>query len=64
VTSHDGFGGPHDSLGSGFIIRTGGVVITNWHVIQGASRALVILASRDSVDQVAAFGGDCADWQA
>ena len=48
------------ALGSGFIIRPDGVLVTNWHVVQGASRAVVILGNGGRVDQVvAAFTASC-----
>lgn len=34
------------SLGSGFVIRTGGYIITNLHVIDGQSRIVVIFSDR------------------
>src|SRR2546426_3168893 len=31
--------------GSGFLLRSDGVIVTNWHVMVGASSAVVILAT-------------------
>jgi hypothetical protein len=51
-----------DSLGqgSGFIVRPDGIIVTNWHVMRGASRAIVILASREQYDRVRFVDGDSA----
>lgn len=38
------------SLGSGVLVRAGGVVVTNNHVIQGAERLKVVLADRREFD--------------
>jgi S1-C subfamily serine protease len=39
-------------LGSGFLVRSDGVVITNWHVVQGAYRAIIILSNGNRVQDV------------
>jgi S1-C subfamily serine protease len=44
--------------GSGFIVRSNGTIVTNWHVLRGASSAVVILASKERYDRVAFLEGD------
>lgn len=46
--------------GSGFIVRSDGVIITNWHVMAGASKATVTLKSGESFDRVSFLDGDKA----
>ena len=46
------------SRGSGVIIREDGIVVTNWHVMAGASRAKVRLASGEVIDRVMYLEGD------
>src|SRR5438046_6792139 len=38
--------------GSGFRVRSDGVVITDWHVVQGAYRAIIILANGNRIRDV------------
>lgn len=38
--------------GSGFLVRSDGVVITDWHVVQGAYRAIIILANGNRIRDV------------
>jgi len=47
-------------LGSGFIVRQDGVIITNAHVLRGASRAVVILASKERISRVNVMDADSA----
>ena len=44
--------------GSGFLVRGDGTIVTNWHVLAGASRAIVILATQERFDRVTALDGD------
>jgi S1-C subfamily serine protease len=46
------------SQGSGFIVRSDGVVVTNWHVIKGAHHAVVILADHEQYERVALVEAD------
>jgi hypothetical protein len=46
--------------GSGFLVRSSGVIVTNWHVMAGASAATVLLASGERFDRVEALDGDRA----
>ena len=46
--------------GSGFLVRSSGVIVTNWHVMAGASSATVFLASGERFDRVEALDGDRA----
>lgn len=45
-------------FGSGFILRSDGVVVTNWHVLRGASRAAVIVPSGEAFERVGIVDGD------
>ena len=45
-------------MGSGFLVRASGVVVTNYHVMEGASRAVVILTSGERYERVQALDGD------
>jgi S1-C subfamily serine protease len=51
IVGFDGNGKPLGQ-GSGFIVRSDGVVVTNWHVMAGASKATVTLKSGESFDRV------------
>jgi len=44
--------------GSGFLVRATGEIVTNVHVMQGASRAIVRLASGEQYDRVQAIDAD------
>ena len=44
--------------GSGFLLRSDGTILTNWHVLAGATQALVILDSGEAVDAVVYVQGD------
>lgn len=46
--------------GSAFIIREDGVLITNFHVLKGASSAIVVLASRERFTRVRVVDADSA----
>jgi len=46
--------------GSGIIVRSDGVLVTNWHVLAGASFASVRLASGEQFDRVTFLDGDAA----
>lgn len=46
------------SLGSGFIVNSKGVIITNYHVIQGAYPALVKLTNGDIYDDISIVDTD------
>jgi S1-C subfamily serine protease len=46
--------------GSGFLVRSSGVIVTNNHVVTGASRAIIILASGEVYDRVEALDADPA----
>ncbi len=50
--------GKQVSQGSGFIVRPQGVVITNWHVLEGAARASVTLRSGEVFERVSFLNGD------
>jgi S1-C subfamily serine protease len=54
------FGPQGDTLGqgSGFLVRQSGVIVTNWHVMVGASTAVVILADGERFNRVHALDGD------
>jgi S1-C subfamily serine protease len=50
---------PGRGVGTGFIIRSDGVVVTNYHVVEGASRITVITPPPDSRSyQARVIGGD------
>ena len=44
--------------GSGFLLRANGVVVTSWHVMSGASRAVVIVSNNERYDRVGFLDGD------
>jgi S1-C subfamily serine protease len=44
--------------GSGFILRSDGIIVTCWHVMEGASRATVVLANREQFERVTFLDGD------
>jgi S1-C subfamily serine protease len=46
--------------GSGFLIRQDGVIVTNFHVMRGASTASVTLATRERFDRVRVLDADSA----
>ncbi|HEX5072548.1 MAG TPA: serine protease, partial [Gemmatimonadaceae bacterium] len=54
------FGANGDTLGqgSGFIVRPSGEIVTNWHVMRGAARAVVVLANEERYQRVEALDGD------
>jgi hypothetical protein len=45
-------------LGSGFFIGATGVLVTNWHVMQGAERALVVRENGERFERVGFVDGD------
>lgn len=55
-------GSSGDTLGqgSGFFIRADGVVVTNWHVLAGASAALIVTAARERYSRVTVLDADSA----
>lgn len=50
--------GDTTGLGSGFVVKPSGVIVTNWHVVQGAERAAVRLSTGEVFDRVEALEGD------
>jgi S1-C subfamily serine protease len=47
-------------IGTGFVVRPDGVIVTNCHVVQGASRITVFTSDRDPTRYAArVIGGDC-----
>jgi S1-C subfamily serine protease len=57
------FGGaqPGRGVGTGFIIRSDGVLVTNWHVVEGATRIKVITPPPDQHEyQARVIGGDAS----
>jgi trypsin-like peptidase len=50
--------GDTTGLGSGFIVKSSGVIVTNWHVVAGAARAVVRLSTGEVYDRVDALDGD------
>ena len=53
----DGFFGPREGLGSGVIIRSDGYIVTNNHVVDGAS-TLQVLLNDGSVEKAEILGTD------
>lgn len=51
-------GGDTLGQGSGFFIRPDGTLLTNWHVMDGAHRAVVRLAGGERYEQVTFLAGD------
>lgn len=55
------FGGQGGGTGTGFIVRADGVVVTNYHVVEGASRITVITPSPKSEEfDARVIGGDAS----
>ena len=50
--------GKRVSQGSGFFVRSNGVLVTNWHVLAGASAATVVLRTGASFTRVGFLNGD------
>ncbi len=49
-----------EGVGTGFIVRANGVIVTNCHVVQGASRITVSTSASEPVRyQAHVIGGDC-----
>ena len=48
------------ALGSGFIVRESGVIVTNFHVLRGASGAAVLLPSKERFTRVSVLDADSA----
>jgi len=46
------------ALGSGFFLAPGGVLVSNWHVMSGANRAVIVLADGSRYDRVTFIAGD------
>ena len=46
------------ALGSGFIVRESGVVLTNFHVLRGASSAVVVLPNKEIFTRVTVLDAD------
>ncbi|HEY7659447.1 MAG TPA: trypsin-like peptidase domain-containing protein [Actinomycetota bacterium] len=48
--------------GTGFIVRSDGIIVTNFHVVEGASRVTVVTSDSDPVEYDArVIGGDIQD---
>jgi S1-C subfamily serine protease len=62
VYQPDPFGGAEQArgVGTGFVVRSDGVVVTNCHVVQGASRITVFTSEEEPTRHDArVIGGDC-----
>jgi hypothetical protein len=46
--------------GSGFFVRQNGVFVTNWHVMRGATRAVVVRPNGERFERVSFIDGDSA----
>jgi hypothetical protein len=44
--------------GSGFFVSASGLLVTNWHVLHGATRAIVLRTNGPRYERVAFIGGD------
>jgi len=53
-----GASGKPESMGSGFIVRSDGVVVTNFHVVRGAMEAQIKLKTGEIYDRVTVFDFD------
>ena len=53
-----GAGGDTLAQGSGFVIERTGVVVTNWHVLKGAAKAVIQFPSGEAFDWVRFLAGD------
>jgi len=58
----DPFGGAQQGqgVGTGFVVRSDGVIVTNCHVVEGASKITVLSSDKDPKKYTArVIGGDC-----
>ncbi|MDH4112249.1 MAG: trypsin-like peptidase domain-containing protein [Actinomycetota bacterium] len=57
---YQGGGAEGQGVGTGFIVRADGVIVTNCHVIEGGSRLTVFLSDKDRTEYEAhLIGADC-----